>query len=99
MEVTCLGWLGNRTCAAKALDLCSELRESPAILDLGCGAGAQTFYLTELTTGSIEAVDNHAPFIELLQSAAVRRKLSHRIRARVGDLAQGEPATCSQGWF
>ncbi len=78
---------GNRTCAARALDLCSELRESPAILDLGCGVGAQTFYLTELTTGSIEAVDNHAGFVGVLQAAAVRRKLSHRIHARVGDMA------------
>ena len=81
---------GNRTCAATALDLCSELREYPAILDLGCGVGAQTFHLAELTTGSIEAVDNHAPFVGFLQSAAAERELSHRIDARVGDMANLE---------
>lgn len=26
---------GNRACAAKALDLCRDLRSSPAVLDLG----------------------------------------------------------------
>ena len=81
---------GNRTCAAQAFDLCRELRKSPAVLDLGCGVGAQTFHLTELLPGSIEAVDNHAPFVAILQSAAADRDLSHRIRARVGDMANLE---------
>jgi SAM-dependent methyltransferase len=77
---------GNQNCAARALDLCSEMPGSPAILDMGCGVGAQTFYLAELTSGLIEAVDNHAPFIGSLQTAAAERELSHRIQARVGDM-------------
>jgi hypothetical protein len=28
---------GNRNCATRALGLCKELPEHPAILDLGCG--------------------------------------------------------------
>ncbi|MFP4367649.1 MAG: class I SAM-dependent methyltransferase [Bacteroidales bacterium] len=81
---------GNLACSAQALDLCSGLPKSPVILDLGCGVGAQTFYLAELTTGLIEAVDNHAPFVGLLQAAAAKRELSRRIHARVGNMANLE---------
>ncbi len=78
---------GNRACAARALGLCSELREFPAILDLGCGSGAQTLQLAELTSGSIVAIDSHAPSIQRLQAAIAERGLSSRIRAIVGDMA------------
>ncbi|NTW66856.1 MAG: methyltransferase domain-containing protein [Nitrospirae bacterium] len=83
---------GNRTCAARALGLCSELRESPAVLDLGCGVGGQTLQLAELTSGSIVAIDNHAPSIERLKAAIAERGLSQRISAIVGDMARpGQP--------
>ncbi len=82
---------GNRTCAAKALGLCRELRDSPAILDLGCGVGGQTFYLAEeLSSGTILAMDSHAPSIERLQGAIAERCLSHRVSAIVGDMAHPE---------
>lgn len=50
---------GNRACAARAIGLCSELQAFPAILDLGCGVGGQTFQLAELSSGTILAVDSH----------------------------------------
>ncbi|NLZ14169.1 MAG: class I SAM-dependent methyltransferase [Thermotogaceae bacterium] len=78
---------GNRACAAKALSLCRELRDSPAILDLGCGVGGQTLLLAELTSGSIVALDNHAPSIERLQRTIAERGLSQRVKALVGDMA------------
>ncbi|MFT3847583.1 MAG: class I SAM-dependent methyltransferase [Propionivibrio sp.] len=78
---------GNRACAARALDLCGELREFPAILDLGCGVGGQTLHLAELTSGSIVAIDSHAPSIQRLQTAIVERGLSQRVRTIVGDMA------------
>jgi len=81
---------GNRTCAATALGLCRELRELPAILDLGCGVGGQTLQLAELTSGSIVAIDNHAPSIERLQAAIAERGLSQRVSAIVGDMARPE---------
>lgn len=81
---------GNRTCAASALGLCRALPEFPVILDLGCGVGGQTLQLAELTSGSITAIDSHAPSIERLQAAVVERGLSRRVSAIVGDMARLE---------
>lgn len=78
---------GNRACAAAALGLCRELAPQPAVLDLGCGGGAQTLQLAELTAGCIVAVDRHAPSIERLRAAMAQRGLAHRVRAVVGDMA------------
>ncbi len=81
---------GNRACASRALGLCGELRECPAILDLGCGVGGQTLQLAELTSGSIVAIDRHAPSIERLQAAIAERGLSQRVSAIVGNMARPE---------
>jgi SAM-dependent methyltransferase len=81
---------GNRACAARALGLCHELPDSPAILDLGCGVGGQTLQLAELTSGAILAIDSHAPSIDRLQAAIAERGLSPRVSAVVGDMARPE---------
>ena len=78
---------GNRASAARALGLCRELPQSPAILDLGCGVGGQTLHLAELTSGSIVAIDNHAPSIARLKAAVAAHGLSQRVCAMVGDMA------------
>jgi len=78
---------GNRTCAAKALALCSHLPLSPMVLDLGCGVGGQTIYLAELTSGAIVAIDRHAPSIERLRATVSELGLSQRISPVVGDMA------------
>lgn len=81
---------GNRACAERALGLCRDLPPSPAVLDLGCGVGGQTLHLAELTSGSIVAIDRHAPSIERLRAALAERGLTHRVRALVGDMAHPE---------
>ncbi len=81
---------GNRSSAKRALDLCAGLPPSPAVLDLGSGAGAQTFHLAELTTGSITAIDNHPPNIERLRTEVAERGLDDRIRPLVGDIGKPE---------
>jgi SAM-dependent methyltransferase len=78
---------GNRTCAAKALALCSDLPPKPAVLDLGCGVGEQTIHLAELTSGVIVAIDSHAPSIERLRATVSKLGLSHRVLPVVGDMA------------
>ncbi len=85
---------GNRACAAKALDLCRDLKSSPAVLDLGCGVGGQTLHLAELLPGArITAIDSHAPSIDRLGATVAERGLADRVCPIVGDMAQpGLPA-------
>ncbi len=83
---------GSRASAVRALDLCSGLPPSPAVLDLGCGTGGQTLHLVELTAGSIVAIDSHAPSIELLRIASEERGLAHRVEPRVGDISRPDHA-------
>lgn len=86
---------GSRDCAARALRLCHALPSEPAILDLGCGVGAQTLHLAELTSGTIVAVDRHAPNIARLEATVGARGLARRIRVQVGDMARLELASGS----
>ncbi len=78
---------GNRDCAARALALCRYLPPAAAVLDLGCGGGGQTLHLAELTSGSIVALDSHAPSIERLRATVARRRLTERIQPILGDMA------------
>ena len=78
---------GNRACTQRALELCRDLPDEPAVLDLGCGAGGQTLHLAALTRGSIVALDSHAPSIERLRTTVDAQGLSERVRPVVGDMA------------
>jgi SAM-dependent methyltransferase len=53
--------------------------DAPAILDIGCGSGAQTLDLAEATSGSITAVDLFPQFLEKLQKDAAARGCAGRI--------------------
>lgn len=91
---------GNRACATRALGLCRDLPPSPAVLDLGCGTGGQTLHLAELTSGSIVALDRHAPSIERLRATVAERGLSGRVQPLVGDMARPglQPASFDLIW-
>ena len=78
---------GSRDCAACALALCGPLPSAPTILDLGCGSGAQTLHLAELTNGTITAIDSHAPFVVTLERHLAERGLTGRVAARAGNMA------------
>jgi SAM-dependent methyltransferase len=86
---------GNRACAERALGACRELPGAPALLDLGCGLGGQTLHLTELTTGTITAVDSHARAIDRLRRVVAERGLAERVRPLVGDMAKLDFAPAS----
>lgn len=77
---------GSLACAGRALALCRDLPASPRVLDLGCGAGAQTMHLASLTPGSILAIDRHSPLIDRLRERLEREGLQGRVDARVGDM-------------
>jgi len=53
----------------------------PTILDIGCGSGAQTRDLAQLTGSTITAVDNHQPFVDAVNHWAVGKGCGARIRA------------------
>lgn len=78
---------GNRASAERALAFCRELPPAPDVLDLGCGTGAQTLHLAELTAGSILAMDNHEPSVTRLASRIRESGLTDRVRAVAGDMA------------
>jgi SAM-dependent methyltransferase len=87
---------GNRKQTARALAMCEELPTEPDVVDLGCGSGAQTLDLVELTGGTAVAVDSHPPFLDLLAERASTRGLSDRVRPLLADMAQtGLPGGCA----
>ncbi len=91
---------GKRDCAARALAFCRDLPPTPAVLDLGCGVGGQTLHLADLTSGSIVALDSHAPSIERLRATVAVRGLAERIQPMVGDMAKPrlQPASFDLVW-
>ncbi len=78
---------GNKESAEHALEFCKDLPSRPRIIDLGCGTGAQTLYLWELTKGSITAIDTYEKSIQTLQERIREHKLGLDIQALVGDMA------------
>jgi SAM-dependent methyltransferase len=68
------------------------LPASPAILDVGCGGGAQTLTLARLTPGTILAVDSYPVFVEELRQRLAGAAVEARVTAQVGDMkALGMP--------
>jgi SAM-dependent methyltransferase len=64
----------------KVFSLLPPLPEDAKILDVGCGSGTQTRDLAGLTPGTITAVDNHQPFLDMLNARAAEAGLQGRIR-------------------
>ena len=62
------------------------LPPSPAILDVGCGNGAQTLTLADLTAGTLLAIDSYPVFIEELRQRLSAGGLRARVSAQVGDM-------------
>jgi SAM-dependent methyltransferase/GNAT superfamily N-acetyltransferase len=84
---------GGREHTARALSACGDLVPRPDVIDLGCGSGAQTLDLAELTGGHVTAVDLHPPFAALLEGRAEARGVASQIDAITADMADpGLPA-------
>ncbi|MBN2246844.1 MAG: class I SAM-dependent methyltransferase [Candidatus Aminicenantes bacterium] len=78
---------GNRAATKKAFEAIKGLPPKPKMLDIGCGTGTQTFDLAGLTDGDITALDNHPPFIDILNRQAGPAGLAHRIHGVVGNMS------------
>lgn len=77
---------GDGESTRRALRLLPPGARGHRILDIGCGAGAQTLDLARNTQARIVAVDNHEPFISRLTERAAELGLADRIEATVGDM-------------
>ena len=79
---------GSLTCTQQALSLCRELSKNPRVIDLGCGAGAQTLHLASLLTeASILAVDSHTPLLNQLHTKLHEQQLLDRVETLAADMA------------
>ncbi len=77
---------GSAASTRRALQFVPHLNEESQILDVGCGTGAQTFVLSESTSAHIVAVDNHAPYIDVLHRKVCELNLTDRIQTLVADM-------------
>lgn len=73
---------GSTESTLRALSLIEGLPSAPAILDVGCGPGAQTIDLARATGGRVVAIDIHRPFLDELRSRAAAASLAGRIEPR-----------------
>jgi SAM-dependent methyltransferase len=71
---------GSSEATRKAWSLLPPVFENAKILDIGCGSGTQTRDLAALTTGTITAVDNHQPFLDMLDAWARKAGMAHRVK-------------------
>ena len=70
---------GSPACTRKAFSLLGPLPERPLVLDIGCGAGAQTMELVKLTSGHIIALDIFDWALDSVSEKVVRAGLADRV--------------------
>ena len=78
---------GDDESTLRALAMCSELPERPAVLDIGCGPGMQTLALATATGCIVTAVDAREPFLDQLRERAETAGMRDRIHVMRGDMA------------
>lgn len=77
---------GNKEATLRALALCEDLPETPRILDVGCGSGAQTLVLATATQGQIVATDLVSDFLNQLQKAVQEKGLLDQVQVERADM-------------
>lgn len=80
------GGPGDPVSTRRALALIPSLPPVPRILDVGCGPGPEAMDLATATSGTIVAVDLHAPFVNRLRRTADRAGLAHRLLPACADM-------------
>jgi serine/threonine-protein kinase HipA len=79
---------GTREATARALKAIGKLPDPLQILDMGCGAGAQTLDLLDLTNANIVAVDAIQIALDLLTTRADQRRIApDRLQLVQGDMS------------
>jgi ubiquinone/menaquinone biosynthesis C-methylase UbiE len=73
------GGPGDNDSTRKAYGYLKNIPSEPQILDIGCGPGMQTLELAKLSNGTIIALDNYQPFLDILMKNAIRNGVEKRI--------------------
>lgn len=77
---------GDFASTQRAFLVMQNLPPKPNILDIGCGPGKQTLDLAKIGDGTITAVDNHQPFVNILNKHAEQLHFSDWIHGQKGDM-------------
>lgn len=78
---------GSDADTARALAIVQDLPNSPRILDMGCGNGAQTLALARLLPGArVVAVDRYSHFLRELMRRTRTEGCQDRVLAVAGDM-------------
>jgi SAM-dependent methyltransferase len=80
------GGPGDPASTGRALAMMADLPAQPRVLDLGCGPGAGSSNLADLTGGRVTALDLHAPFVGQQAAAARAAGLSRRLDPLCADM-------------
>ena len=79
---------GSFAMTKHAFDLCVDVPDTPAILELGCGSGGATLDLAKITGGTIIATDVHQPFLDRLVEKATDMGVANCITTMKQDMAE-----------
>ena len=77
---------GEAPSTRRALSFIPELAFGSRILDLGCGTGAQTLVLAANSHAQIVAIDNHVPYVNVLNKKAEDSNIEDRVVAYAADM-------------
>lgn len=76
---------GRNDYTRKAFDMLPPL-DRPSILDIGCGPGGPTVELARISGGSVIGLDNHRPYLDVLEEKIEKAGLSERVKAKNGSM-------------
>ena len=76
---------GRNDYTRKAFEMLPPLPQ-PRILDIGCGPGGPTMELARISGGSVIGLDNHQPYLDMLEEKIEEAGLSERVKAINGSL-------------
>ncbi|MBL8889272.1 MAG: class I SAM-dependent methyltransferase [Planctomycetaceae bacterium] len=79
---------GSRECTKRAYDMMDGLPECPRILDLGCGPGAQTVDLLQISGGHVVALDFLPLMLERTKSKAEQANVAQKLEMLEQDMNQ-----------
>ncbi len=82
---------GSKETTVKAFRIATENRQVATIYEVGCGNGAATLPLAELSEAHITAIDTCQEFLDWLAERIATAGLSERVSLRNQDMKQGWP--------